>query len=76
MGFSRQEDWSGLPWPPPGDPPNLGIEPGSLMSPLLAGSFFTTTATWEAPTSDYLSPNQSVNAGESRDLGGQVKSVV
>ena len=29
MGFSRQEYWSGLPFPPPGDPPNLGIKPGS-----------------------------------------------
>ena len=30
MGFSRQENWSGLPFPSPGDLPNLGIEPGSL----------------------------------------------
>ena len=29
MEFSRQEDWSGLPFPSPGDPPNPGIEPGS-----------------------------------------------
>ena len=29
MGFSRQEYWSGLPFPPPGDPPDSGIEPGS-----------------------------------------------
>ena len=29
MGFSRQEYWSGLPLPSPGDLPNLGIEPGS-----------------------------------------------
>ena len=29
MGFSRQEYWSGLPFPPPGDLPNPGIEPGS-----------------------------------------------
>ena len=29
MGFSRQEDWSGLTFPPPGDPPDSGIEPGS-----------------------------------------------
>ena len=29
MGFSRQEYWSGLPFPPPGDLPDLGIEPGS-----------------------------------------------
>ena len=32
----------------PGDLPNPGIEPASLMSPALAGRFFTTSATWEA----------------------------
>ena len=37
MEFSRQEHWSGLPRPPPGDLPNPGIEPGSLVSPALAG---------------------------------------
>ena len=50
MGFSRQEYWSGLPYPPPRNLPNPGIEPSSLMSPALAGGFFTTRATWEAPT--------------------------
>ena len=48
MGFSRQEYWSGVPCPPPGDFPNLGIEPMSPMSPALAGGFFTTSTTWEA----------------------------
>ena len=48
MGFSRHEYWSGLPCPPPGDLPDPGIRPASLMSPALAGSFFTTSATWEA----------------------------
>ena len=48
MGFFRQEYWSGLPCPPPGDLPNPGIEPVSLMSPDLAGRFFITSATWEA----------------------------
>ena len=47
MGFSRQEYWSGLPFPPPGDLPDPGIEPVSLMSPALTGGFFTTSATWE-----------------------------
>ena len=47
MGFSRQEYWSGLPWPPPGDLPDPGTEPVSLTSPALAGGFFTTSATWE-----------------------------
>ena len=48
MGFSRQESWSGLPCPPPGDLPNPEIEPTSLTSPSLAGGFFTSSATWEA----------------------------
>ena len=46
-GIFRQEYWSGLPCPPPGDLPNPGIKPTSPMSPALAGSFFTTSATWE-----------------------------
>ena len=48
MGFSRQQYWSGLPFPPPEDLPNPGIEPVSLASPALADKFFTTSATWEA----------------------------
>ena len=38
-----------LPCPPPGDLPDLGIKPTSLMSPELAGGLFTTSTTWEAP---------------------------
>ena len=49
MGFSRQEYWNGLPCPPPGDLPDPGIKPMSLMSPALVGRFFTTGATWDAP---------------------------
>ena len=40
--LSRQESWSGLPYPPPGDLPDLGIKLISLTSPALAGRFFTT----------------------------------
>ena len=42
MRFSRHEYWSGLPFPPPGDLPNPGIEPMCPVSPALAGGFFTT----------------------------------
>ena len=35
MGFFRQEYWSGLPFPPPGDIPDPGIEPASPVSPVL-----------------------------------------
>ena len=45
MEFFRQEFWSGLPFPPPGDLPNLGIKPVSVMSPALIGRFFTPCAT-------------------------------
>ena len=48
IGFSRQEYWSGLPFPSPGDLPHPGTEPNFLASPTLAGGFFTTGATWEA----------------------------
>ena len=48
MGFPRQEYWSGLSCPPPGDLPDPKVEPASLMSPALADGFFTTSATWEA----------------------------
>ena len=48
MGFSRQLYWSGLPCSPPRDLPETWIEPASLMSPVLAGRFFTTSATWQA----------------------------
>ena len=41
MGFSKQEYWSGLPCPPPGDLPDPGIEPASPAAPILAGGFFT-----------------------------------
>ena len=41
MGFSRQEYWSELPCPPPGDLPNPGITAASLASPALAGGFWS-----------------------------------
>ena len=42
VGYFRQEYWSGLPFLPPGDFCNPGIETTSPMSPALAGDFFTT----------------------------------
>ena len=52
MGYSRQEHWSGLTFPPPGDLPDPGIKPTSLMSPALASGFlfyfiFYHCATWK-----------------------------
>ena len=48
MGISRQEYWSGLPCPPPGNLPYSGIEPTSLTYPALTGGFFTTSTIVEA----------------------------
>ena len=52
MEFSRQEYWTGLLCPPPGDLPHPGIETASLVSLALAGGFFggffTSSASWEA----------------------------
>ena len=50
MGFVRQEYWSGLPFPSPGDLPDPGIKPQSLASPALVGGFFTSELPGE-PTS-------------------------
>ena len=61
-----QEYWSGLPFPPPGDLPDPGIECVSLVSPALAGRFFTTSTTWEAQNvpqimKKYLETNENGN---------------
>ena len=48
MGFFRQEYWSGLPFPTPGDLPKPGIEPRSPESPALSGRFFTTEPPWKS----------------------------
>ena len=50
MGFSRQEYYSGLVGPPPGDLPDPGITLTSLTSPALAGGFFTSSTTRETHT--------------------------
>ena len=54
MGFSRQEYWSGLPYPPPEDLPNPGIELKSFESPALADEVFSTSTTWEDQRSLYM----------------------
>ena len=62
MGFSRQEYWSGLPFPSPGDLPHPGIEP---KSPALAGRFFTTEPPGKPIIIAYLDQNHDLgqNAG-------------
>ena len=53
MGFPRQVYWSELPFPPPGDLPDPGIEPMSPASPALIGGFFTTESPGN-PTGFYV----------------------
>ena len=60
MGLSRQEYWSGLPCPPPGDLPDPGTEPMSLMSHALSGKFFTIRSTWEAQEGGWRAQNLQV----------------
>ena len=55
MEFSRQEYWSGLPFPIPGDLPNPGIEPTSRASPALAAAPFTTAQPGKPLWDHYLS---------------------
>ena len=50
MEFCKQEYWSGLPFPTPRDLPWPGIKTSYLMSPALAGIFFTNSITWKAPS--------------------------
>ena len=64
MGFSRQENWSRLPCPPPGDLPNPGIETASS----LAGEFFTTSATWEAQAVGIGTIKKNTNESNDDDM--------
>ena len=63
MEFSRPEYWSGYPFPSPGDLPDPGIKPESLMSPALAGGFFTTCSTWGFPDSS-VGKESTCSAGD------------
>ena len=65
--FSRQVYWSGLPFPSPGDLPGSGIEPASLVSPVLAGGFFTS----EPP-----GKNLPANIGDTRDAGSEIMNII
>ena len=70
MGFSRQEYWSGLPFPLPGDHPDPGTKPSSLMSPAIPGGSFTTSATWEAIHDKYR--GRGSGQGQSEQFFGAI----
>ena len=71
MEFSRQDYWSGLPFPMLGDLPDPGIEPTFLESHAVAGGFLTISATWEAHSLHlfYISPLEAlvVFSGRNRE---------
>ena len=60
MGFYRHKYWRGLPYSPPGHLPDPQAKPISLLSPTLAGRFFTTSAIWETQTWSSVQFNHSV----------------
>ena len=66
MKFSRPDYWSGLPFPSPGDLLYPGIKPGSLVSPALAGRFFTPAPPGKAPF--YLKMAPKIQSNDARDL--------
>ena len=67
MGFSRQEYWSGFPFPPPEVLSNPGLKSLSLVFPVLSGGFFTTGPTWEAPLNCELPLNIILLYGQGPD---------
>ena len=67
MGFLRQEYWSGLPFPSPGDLPNPGIEPTPLMSPASAGVFFAT----ESPGKPHMTFWRRQNYEDSKKISAR-----
>ena len=69
MGFSSQEQWSGLPFAPPGDRPNPGIKP---KSPALAGRFFTTLPPGIPPGCQKRVPESRPEPGWEGNLGENV----
>ena len=76
MGFFRQEYWSGLPFPSPGDLPDPGIQPASLMSLVLAGGFFITRATWEVRREELHANWGWVTAGKGATSPGVTVDVI
>ena len=68
MGFPRQEYWSELPVPSPGDLPNPGIKTASPVSPALEGKFFTTVPPEMILMPCLIPPNQQINDASTKLL--------
>ena len=77
MGFSRQEYWGGLPCPPPGDPPDPGIEPRLLCPQHWLVSSFTTEppGKLEFSRQEYWSGLPFRTPGELPDTGIELASL-
>ena len=60
-GISEARILESLPFPPPGDLPDPGIEPACLVSPALLGGFFATSTTWEGQLNRFFSQIQNVS---------------
>ena len=75
VGFSRQEYWHAMPYPPPGDLPDPGMDPESLMPPALAGGFFTTSAIWLQFTSSGSTLNSSYLAISTTSVPSSTKGL-
>ena len=74
MKFPRQEYWSRVPFPIPGNLPDPGIQPASPVSLALAGRFFTTSATWEALGCRRLRSNSGNISCSRHTVGSQTHS--
>ena len=61
-GFSRQEYWSGLPFPPSGDLPNSGINPVFPVPPALAGEPLYHWGTWKSQTPGGKNPLSTIHS--------------
>ena len=68
VGFPRQEYWTGLPFPPPVELLEAGIEPASSVPPVLAGGFFTTGTVWKALSCHHQHCHTLLNTALNLDL--------
>ena len=71
MEFPKQEYWSGLPCPPPGDLPNPRIEPAVPVSPALAGRFFSAEPPWKPSSISWYFSKWGLPSTTTSDPGGQ-----
>ena len=68
VGFSRQEYWSGLPFPPPRALPDPGMEPGSPVFPALTGGSFPTVPSGKPQYGDSLGPSRMASHSTFRSI--------